>query len=214
MDTKLLEGEGQGASFGIEALLSIASRQKRRQYFYRSLLRCALLTLLFIAFGCFFAIYAKEKGYTGTFFDLASTPFDFRGMLKELFLLSLIPSVSFVLCYSFGGRLHGLCDTVIPALYGTAAGMFYYTQLTSLFTSFSVSRTVTLAPYLLQTLCVIAVYTLFCPVCACYGECRRKNSAVSADLQNCFTYYLVSLTVLALSLILRDAALLFFKMFG
>ena len=214
MDTKLLEGEGQGTSFGIEALLSIASRQKRRQYFFKSLLRCALLTLLFIAFGCFFAIYAKEKGYTGTFFDLASTPFDFRGMLKELFLLSIVPSVCFALCCLFCGRLRFLCDTVFPAVYGAAAGMFYYTHLTSLYTSFSVSYAITLAPYLAQTLCVVAVYTLFCPVCACYGECRRKKSAVSADLQSCFTYFLAALTVLALFLILRDTASFFFKMFG
>lgn len=214
MDIRLLDGEVQGVSLGVETLISIASRQRRREYYYRSLLRCALLTLLFLAFGCFFAIYAAEKGYTGAFFDLASPPFDFRGMLKELFLLSSVPSVCFASCCLFGGRLYRLCDTVFPAVYGIAAGMFYYTSFTSLFTSFSVSRTVTLAPYLAQTLCVIAVYTLFCPVCACYGRCRCRQNAESGDLNNCFTYFLVSLTVISLSLILRDTASFFLKMFG
>ena len=214
MDIKLLEGEVLEMPLGAQALISIASRQKRRQYFYRSLLRCALLSILFIAFGCFFAIYSQERGNTAVINEIGALPFDFRGMLKELFLQSLIPSVCFALCYFSGGRFYMLCGTFFPALYGTAAGAYFYTRLTSLFTSFSVSYAVSLAPFLAQTLCFITVCTVFCPVCACYGRCRRQNDAANGDLNNCFTYYLISLTVIAMSLIMRDSASFFLKTVG
>lgn len=213
MDTKLLESEVQEPSLGLEALRSIANRQRRREFFYRSLVRSALLTLLFIAFGCFFAIYLQEKGKAAVFYS-NGTPFDLRGMLKELFLLSVIPSACFALCFSFGGKICRLCDTVFPAFYGIAAGVYYYRELSSLYTSFSVTFTVKLLPYIVHVLFIIAVYTLFCPVCSSYGECRRQKSAVPEDKNSCFTYYLICITTILLSLVLRDSAATFFKMFG
>ncbi|MBQ7699968.1 MAG: hypothetical protein IJT49_06475 [Clostridia bacterium] len=214
MDIKLLDGKVRGSSLGAEALISIASRQKRREFFCKSLIRCALLTLLFIAFGCFFAIYAMEKGNTYVFFENVPSPFYLRGMLKELFLLSVIPSLCFALCGCFNGRLSRCCDTVFPALYGTVIGFICYTELSGTLLSFSVSAMVKLFPYICHVLIIMSVYTLFCPVCASYGECRRKKSAVYDDLHSCFTYFLMSLTAIILSLILRDLAVLFFKTFG
>ena len=214
MDIKLLEGDVQGSSLGIEALVSIASRHRRREFFYRSLVRSALLTLLFIAFGCFFSIYAMEKGNTYRFIENVSAPFDLHGMLKELFTLSVIPSACFALCCCFNGRLSRVCDTFFPALYGTVAGFVCYTELSDLFASFSVSKAIALLPYICQILLSITAYTLYCPVCASYGECRRKKSAVNDDLKSCFTYFLTALTALALSLILRDLTVMFFGMFG
>lgn len=213
MDTKLLEGGTAGTGLGIEALMSIAARQKRREFFYRSFLQCALLTLLFIAVGCFFAIYKVEKGSAAVFLQNAAA-FDFRSMLKELFMLSLLPSACFALCFGFCGRMSRLCDTVFPVVSGAFAGAYYYTAISPLAASFSVTQLLKLSPYLCQTLLILAVYTLFCPVCASYGECRRKNSTDESDTGSCFTYYLISLTVLFLSVILRDTALLFLGMFG
>ena len=208
METKLLQGEERDHGLGIEALVSIASRQKRREFFYRSLMRCALLTLLFVAFGCFFAIYKEEKGISAAFWHSA-LPFNMRQMLKELFCLSLIPTLCFAVCFSFGGRFCRLCDTVFPAIYATAAGVYFYTRLSILFSSFSVLQAIKTLPYICFALAVITVYTLFCPVCASYGECRRRGGAVSSDGASCFTYYLSSLTALALSVVLRDAAAVF-----
>ena len=213
MDIKMLDGEVGGGGLGTEALLSIASRQRRRQFFYASLFRCALLTLLFIAFGCFFAIYLQEKGSSFHLFD-GGAPFDLRGALKELFLLSLVPSSCFCLCFVFGGRLCRLCGTLFPAVYGIAAGMYFYTELSSLAASFSVTYMINTAPYLCFVLLVLSVYTLFCPVCGSYGECRRRNDADKEDSTACFTYYLTSLTAVAVLLVLRCAASFFFGMFG
>ena len=208
MDTKLLEGDTYGTSLGIEALISIASRQKRKEFFYRSLLRSALLTLLFIAFGCFLTICNEEKSAALRFMQ-ESSPFDVRGMLKELFMLSLIPSVGFALCFSLGGRLCRLCDTVFPAVYGTVCGMFLYVKISPLTASFSVTQMIKLSPYLFFVFSVLTVYTLFCPVCASFGECRRKGTLDGSDPGSCFTYFLTSLTALALSVVLRDTALIF-----
>ena len=208
METKLLQGEERDHGLGIEALISIASRQYRREFFYRSLMRCALLTLLFVAFGCFFAIYNEEKGVTFASYQNV-LPFQLRQMLKDLFRLSLVPTLCFAVCFSFGGRLCRLCDTVFPAIYGTAAGAYFYTELSPLFSSFSALQAVRAAPYICCVLAVITVYSLFCPVCASFGECRRRKSAVSSDSASCFTYYLSSLTALALSVVLRDAAAVF-----
>lgn len=215
MDIKLLEGSAPGTSLGIEALISVASRQKRKDFFYRSLLRCGCLTLLFIAFGCFLAISKEADGVLFSLFKAEQRAgFDFRAILKELFLLSVFPTVCFSLCFALGGRLCRLCDTVFPALYGTAAGAFYYTEISKLAASFSLSYTLRISPYILHVLLVITVYTLFFAVCASYGECKRKTGTLSSDVNNCFTYFLASLTALVSSVILRDAAVMFFGRFG
>ena len=213
MDIRLLDGDVRRTPMSVEALISVSSRRRRKEAFYRSLVRCFSVTLLFIAFGCFFAIYrsgGKPYGYVYS----PDTVFDARLMLKQAFGLSVLPVIC--LFFSFGMRsvLFRLCDTVLPAAYGLYAGAVCFVRISSLCEAYSVSRLLQTAPAIAFTAVIGAVYALLFSVCASYGECRRKDCVTREDSVNCFTYFLYALTAVVLSVVLRDAAYKLIFKFG
>lgn len=199
---KMLEGERPIYALTEKTLSDMADRQKRREYFFRSAVRCAALTLLFIAAGCFYYIYRREGGHTAAVFRFSDGAFDIRGVLKRLFFSSLIPVLGLTSCFAFGGRISRLCDTLLPALYGAYSGFALFDAFVRLSASFTVSNTVNSLPFILYTVGVITVYLLFCPVCAAFGECRRREKADDGDIKYCTGCFFAALTALtALSLL-------------
>ena len=204
MDIKLLENQKSASDITLRTLKNMADRQKRREFFFKSVLRASLLTLLFIAFGCFLSIYRLEKGHTTELYAVRlSLPFEWRAALKELFFVSAVPVSCFALCFSFGGRLCRLCDTVFPAIYGTYAGALCFSELSRLFSSFSLSYAVKVMPYVVFTALTVMLYTLFSAVCCSYGTYRRNGGDEQADMNGCFTYFMICLTACAALIALR-----------
>ncbi len=197
MDTKLI-GDGRDTKvMSIEALSTMALRQRRRESFYRSLLRCFAVCLLFIAAGCLLCIYSDGTGSSAPFAFLPfSPPAGVKDALKLIFLCSVLPSVCAASALLSNGSLSALSDTLAPAVYGTAAGCALYRVYLSLSYSFSFAALIRSLPGLCFTAAVILVYSLVCPVFASYGRCLRRGGVTADDPGSCFTYYAASLTAL------------------
>ena len=214
MDIRYLVSEKESGSVLIETYTSMADRRKRREAFYRSLLRSASVCLLFAAIGCFYVIYVTEKGGSFGFFAYdAARAMKARDMLKELFVLSFLPCVGFALCFPLRGLPGRLCDTLFPAAYGLLSGGIVYRELTGLSADSSVGAVFRSAPFLLFVVFADLVYTLICAVFASYARCRFSGSATHEDGENCFSYALLSVTALAVLIILRVAAVLLLNLF-
>jgi len=212
MDIKMLDGSCGISELTVQSLENMANRQKRKEFFYRSALRSVLLTLLFIAFGCLFAIYRRECGSPLSLYTAA--PFEIRSVLKEFFFVSVIPASCFAVCFSFGGRFCRICDTFFPAVYGTYSGALLFERITGLINGNSLPRTVREFPVIAFILAVIFTYALFCSVCASYGECRRKGGVDHGDANNCFTYFLICETALLVFILLRGCTCAILNVFG
>lgn len=215
MDIKLLPEDGEERIYGYEALVSASHRKRRRESFYRSLLRCAALSLLFTAAGCLLVIYSNETGGQAPFRYVCFSPPDgVRGTLKLVFICALLPSVCACLCHIGGGALAFLCDTVAPALYGTVFGCALFCEYDSLASSFSVVSLIDALPGLCFSAVLLAVYTVICPVFASYGRCRREGTATGEDSSECFNYYMISVSVIAAAAFLFLCCSAFFENFG
>ena len=212
MDIKMLDGSCGVSELTVQSLENMANRQKRKEFFYRSALRSVLLTLLFIAFGCLFAIYRQECGRPLSLDG--ETPFEIRSVLKEFFFVSVVPASCFAVCFSFGGRFCRVCDTFFPAVYGTYSGALLYGRITGLLHDNTLPNAVREFPVITFILAVIAAYALFCSVCASYGECRRRGGADRADANSCFTYFLICETSLLLLILLRGCTSAILNVFG
>jgi hypothetical protein len=205
MDIRLLENQRTTSELTVQTLKNMASRQKRREFFFRSLLRAAFLTLLFIAFGCFLSIYRLERGDPLPLYNAQNgLPFEWRKLLKELFFVSAAPAACFAVCFSFKGRLCRVCDTVFPAVYGTYAGAFCFSRLFDLFASFTLTHAADVLPHIVFAAALAVLYTVFSAVCASYGEYRRNGGDEQTDMNGCFTYFMVCLTAAAALIALRE----------
>ncbi len=214
MDIKMLEGSGGVSELTVRTLENMANRQKRREFFYRSALRSALLTLLFIAFGCLFAIYRRECGRPVSPGIFISSPFELRTVLKEFFFISSVPASCFAVCFCFGGKLCRLCDTFFPAVFGIYSGALFYGEISKIASEQTAASAFRGAPAILFTLAVIAAYALFCSVCASYGECKQNGGAVREDANSCFTYFLICETALLVFILLRGCGSAILDIFG
>ena len=214
MDIKMLDGNSGLSELSVQSLQNMANRQKRREFFYRSALRAVLLTLLFIAFGCLFAIYRQECGNPLSLYRARAETFNLRSVLKEFFFVSVVPASCFSVCFSFGGRFCRVCDTLFPAIYGTYAGALLYGKITEILSAYSVNASIRALPFLLFVVSVIFAYTLLCSVCTSYGECRKNGGAVQSDTNSCFTYFLICETALLLLILLRECALALLNIFS
>lgn len=185
----------------VEAYTAMAGRQKRREAFYGSLVRSSALMIIFAAMGCFYMMSAKERAVYPFF---SGVPFELRRMMKELFLISLLPTVSFALCFPLGGALGRSCDTVLPAVTGAVSGAFSFCVIVSLPSPLTAAALASAAPTLLFIVSVMLVYTLIFAVCASYARCRRRGAVSADDCDSCFTYYLISVTALCACIVSRD----------
>lgn len=189
----------------VEAYTAMAERQKRREAFYRSLLRSSALLLLFAAAGCFYMISVKEHGDGPAVYPFFSgEPFDPRRMVKELFIISLLPTFSFALCFPFKGVPGRCCDTVLPAAAGALSGASSFGVISSYPAPVTAASLALAAPAMLFIVFVMLVYALIFAVCASYARCRRCGTVSGEDGGVCFSYYIMSVTALCACISARD----------
>ena len=205
MDMKLLE-EGKPAErtgdLTLDAYASIASRQRRRESFFRAAAFNCVCAVTFAVISSVIAGQIRKNGgklpETGVFED----PGTVRVMLERFFILSCIPAACFLsaftpacraVCAACSALCGGLCGSVI---YKTAA----------LFCTFNgFCGAVSALPAAVLALFLAFATAFYSAVCVSFRLCGRRYGVTQEDKDSLFGYLM---SVLSALLVLCAAALL------
>ena len=124
MDMKLFEEgipEERTGGLTLEAYVSIASRQKRRESFYRALTVTFVCAAIFAAVSAYAAVRTVNNGGSVPSGAVFESPETVRAMLERFFMISCVPAVCFASAFSPLCRaVCALCTSLCGAACGAA----------------------------------------------------------------------------------------------
>lgn len=196
MDMKLLEegtAKERTGDLTLEAYASIASRQRRRESFFRAAALHCTCSVIFACAFCYAAVRRFGDGAVFTDTVLYGDPGTARIMLERFFILACVPAACFASAFTAACRaVCAACASLCGGFCGAA--IFKTVRL--------VKDAASAQEMLIPLSCAIVfVYTaaataLFSSACVSFRVCDSRYGATAQDKDELFKYLMIMLSVM------------------
>ena len=213
MDMKLLE-EGKPAErtgdLTLEAYASIASRQRRRESFFRAAAFNCACAVISAVISSVIAVQIGKNGGDPPDTRIFGDPGTVRVMLERFFILSLIPAACFA--SAFTPVCRAVC-AACSALCGGLCGSVIFKTVTVIRGDSGVRSIIAALPAVFTAVFLTAAAAFYSAVCVSFRVCSKRYGVTQEDGDSLFGYLMTVLSVLlvfcALSLLIPELLTLF-----
>ncbi len=213
MDMKLLE-EGKPAErtgdLTLDAYASIASRQRRRESFFRAAAFNCVCAVAFAVISSVIAARIRQNGGNLPDTEVFEDPGTVRVMLERFFILSCIPAACFVSAFTPACR--AVC-AACSALCGGLCGSVMYKTAATFCRPSGPGFMIRALPAAALSLFLTAATAFYSAACVSFRLCGKRYGVTQEDRDSLFSYLMTASSVLlvlcAVSLLIPELITLF-----